>query len=259
MDAGPRTPFICTCRRLSAGVSSEGGAADVGFRVARRTRPMNGKTAGIDPGDRCGQAIPRPTCGMLPTSRSVSDRFGPLRRARRPGQRGHRYAGTAMGFLSRLLGRPQRTWLKTSVEHPLVIVNPTIGFLNLQGKPGATLAEIDRTALAPLFAVNRVSTRDPPLCNVLFIYCSFDTGGSIIGSRMTIRDMIIAAQAHVAVMACDTDQKVMARAAKKSVAGRAEWPANIVWTLGRNGGTSSVSFAGSSTRCSTGSPCSWPT
>jgi hypothetical protein len=140
-----------------------------------------------------------------------------------------------MGFLSRLLGRPQRTRVKTTVDHPLVIVNPILGFLNLQGKAGATLAEIDRTALAPLFAANRVSTRDPPLCNVLFLYCSFDTGGSLIGSRATIRDLIIAAQAHVAVVACDTDQKVMARAAKRTVARRGEWPANIVWTLARNG------------------------
>jgi hypothetical protein len=86
-----------------------------------------------------------------------------------------------------------------------------------------------------LFAANRSSTRDPPRCNVLFIYCSFDTGGSIIGSRATVRELIIASQAHIVVMASDIHPKVIPRAARRATARREEWRANIVWTMGRNG------------------------
>jgi hypothetical protein len=74
-----------------------------------------------------------------------------------------------MGFFSRLLGRSQTIKRKTTGNNPLHISKPVIGFLNLNGDIGASLAETDKAYLEPLFHASQLSNNAVPKCQVLFI------------------------------------------------------------------------------------------
>lgn len=63
-----------------------------------------------------------------------------------------------MGLFSRLFGRGQATQARsrqrlTTVDHPFRIDTPRIGFLNLRGPGGQAIAQADRQALSPFFAI----------------------------------------------------------------------------------------------------------
>jgi len=74
-----------------------------------------------------------------------------------------------MGFLSKLLSGSTKQVVRTTADRPYRIVDPTIGFLNLQGASGMVLAHPDRNGLGSLFGQVRESTSEVPRCDVLFI------------------------------------------------------------------------------------------
>jgi hypothetical protein len=109
------------------------------------------------------------------------------------------------------------------------IANPAIGFLNLQGPKGTALVDADRAVLAPLFKMSHLSTDVPPQCEVLFLYCTLDAEGRIVGSASTIGDLIQKAGAYVAVVASENKPECYTKAIPR----RRDWRANIVLVIDR--------------------------
>jgi hypothetical protein len=99
---------------------------------------------------------------------------------------------------------PQSERITTTADHPFIIQNPLLAFVNLAGDTGKALMEADRAALSEVFHGNvQVTDRTLPRCNVLFLYCSFEESGRLAGSRFSFRDLIKGAGAHIAVIASD--------------------------------------------------------
>jgi len=136
-----------------------------------------------------------------------------------------------VGLLSKLFGSPTRS-VRTTINRPLEIQDPTIGFLNLCGEPGLLLLEADKQALAPLFSQTKVSDKlPPPQCDVLFIYCNLNLEAGASDPIASPRSLIKEARAYIAVFASENGAKAyMARMGK-----RTDWGANIVMVLNRNG------------------------
>jgi hypothetical protein len=67
--------------------------------------------------------------------------------------------------------------VRTAHDQPLVLRDPTIGFLNLLGDEGVPLLAADKAALSPLFAKRLVSARATPRCEVLFVYSKIEPTG----------------------------------------------------------------------------------
>jgi len=134
-----------------------------------------------------------------------------------------------LGLLSSLLGRGKPNKRTTTVHQPFRITNPAIGFLNLQGTKGAELAEADRVILASLFKASHSGTDVPPRCEVLFLYCTLDADGRIVGSPDRVNDVIKKAGAYVAVVASENQPHCYVR----GVSRRNDWRANIVMVIDR--------------------------
>jgi hypothetical protein len=122
-----------------------------------------------------------------------------------------------------------RTTKTTTVNDPLRIPHPTIGFLNLQGDRGAALLESDRRAISPHFTSTKTSTDVAPKSDVLFLYCSVDTNGKVIGYDKSIRDYIKEANAYIAVVAAENSGDSYFKAVNR----RNSWSANIVLIINR--------------------------
>jgi hypothetical protein len=134
-----------------------------------------------------------------------------------------------MGFFSRVFGRRKPETKRTTASKPFRIENPCIGFLNLAGQSGASLLEADKGALSPLFKESKTSSGPVPKCQVLFVYCSFDPQGNVVGSSNRLRDLIKEAGAYVAVVASGNAPDGY----KKVLEPRNDWHANIVLVLDR--------------------------
>lgn len=137
-----------------------------------------------------------------------------------------------MGVLSRFFSRgaPQPSAIPTTVDTPFRIDHPVIGFYC----PAPALVEqmrADKAALGPLFDAVRESTQDAPKCNVLCVYSRFGPDGSLAHSSTRLRDLIKAAGAHVAIVACENDPDHLFKAVEPDN----DWPANIVLTIQRKG------------------------
>jgi hypothetical protein len=143
-----------------------------------------------------------------------------------------------VGFFANLFGGRKSGTRITTVDRPFRIPNPTIGFLNLQGASGAELAEADRQALSPLFKESRSSTDTVPKCEVLFLYCTVDAQGRIVGSANGIRDLIKDAGAYVAVVASENPPGSY----MKALGSRNDWHANIALVIDRKAGKFALFF-----------------
>ena len=130
-----------------------------------------------------------------------------------------------MGIFSKMFG----SRVKTTADHPFVIASPTIGFLNLKGAEGGRLLESDSSVLAPLFPGVANSTQAPPRCQVLFIYCDLDAAGAVPGGHGSVRDLIKAAGAYVAVVASENAPEAYIKAMHVQNG----WNANIALVLDR--------------------------
>jgi hypothetical protein len=131
-----------------------------------------------------------------------------------------------MGIFSKIFGGGT---VKTTADRPFVIANPTIGFLNLKGAEGEKMIASDSSVLAPLFPGVANSTQSPPRCQVLFIYCDVDAAGAVSGSPSSVRDLIKAAGAYVAVVASENAPQAYV----KAMQGRNDWNANVALVLDR--------------------------
>jgi hypothetical protein len=117
-------------------------------------------------------------------------------------------------WLNRLLGTksdasgsaPPQT-RRVTVNDPLVIHSPRIGFLNLLGSSARQILEEDKAALAPLFASSQDSETDPPVCDVLVIYANVQSDGSVVGYSGGLRDIIRKANCPIAVVASESEAK----------------------------------------------------
>jgi hypothetical protein len=145
-----------------------------------------------------------------------------------------------MAFFSRLFKRRGRTiTITTTLEQPLCIHQPIIGFLNLMGPRGDLLLEADRSVLAPLFAIVRTSSGAVPRAHVLFIYCDMTADGRVEGGDgFGLRDLIKFAGAYLAVVASENPGSHYVGSAPR----RKDWHANVVFTLNRNGDKFSLFF-----------------
>src|SRR5690242_2155716 len=92
-----------------------------------------------------------------------------------------------------------------TADTPLLINNPSLGLLNLAGERGEALLLKDFKDLGDLFPKNVTTGKQGqvPKCNVLFLYCSLEPDGRIVGHSVTVRDVIKTAGAHIAVIASD--------------------------------------------------------
>jgi hypothetical protein len=123
------------------------------------------------------------------------------------------------GFLKRLFGAPR-------------ITAPVLGVLDLSSGRAAGLAAGDCDALGPLFDRVVKSEGQPIACDVLFLYCSLDSDGSIIGSSIGgLREVIRDSGAKVVVVASPNSAESYIAAAKPKKYGSA----NLVMTLDRKG------------------------
>lgn len=150
--------------------------------------------------------------------------------------------GSRMGLFSRLFGsnkqtpvvpvtRMQSTTRKTTVQEPFRIDNPAIGFLNLAGSAGEEIMKADRQLLAPLFSESRESSSEVPQCAVLFLYGDIEPTGKIAGRSESLRDIIKAAGAYIAVVASENPPTNY----RKCLGPRNTWSANITFTIDRKG------------------------
>jgi hypothetical protein len=135
-----------------------------------------------------------------------------------------------MGVLARLFGHRAVT-RKTTAANPLLVKDPAIGFLNLQGSSGAGIAESDMRILSPLFTRTEASITAPPQCTVLFIYATLDKFGNVQGHTVRIRDLAKEAGAYVVVVASDNAPQCYTEA----LGPKRDWHANFTMTLNRKG------------------------
>jgi hypothetical protein len=122
-----------------------------------------------------------------------------------------------------------------TLQNPFVITNPVLGLLNLLGAAGDDLLKRDQADIGQLFSTVRVSVKDVPKCNVLFLYCQLDDTGRVAGTSSSLRDLIKAAQAHVMVVASPFDPKVVNSQLVAALGSGNDWPANVVITFDRRG------------------------
>jgi hypothetical protein len=145
-----------------------------------------------------------------------------------------------MEWLKRILGssstttgpRPTlRSTRRITVDSPLVIKSPRIGFFNLLGSSAKLMLEEDKQAFRPLFAAMEESNVAPPACDVLLIYARVETDGRIAGYTTGLRDIIRQSGAAIVIVASENDGKSYAVAGKATGYGLA----NLVLTLKRKG------------------------
>lgn len=138
-----------------------------------------------------------------------------------------------MGFLKRILGPSTR---QITVDNPLVIASPRIGFFNLLGSSAKSMMEEDKLSLGPLFAGMDESSLEVPTCDVLMMYARVESDGKLAGASDGLRDMIRKSGAAIVVVASENDEKNYAVAGRPTGYGQA----NLVLTLRRKG----VAFTG---------------
>jgi hypothetical protein len=125
----------------------------------------------------------------------------------------------------------------TTADDPLIIENPSLGFVNLFGPAANDLIALDRADLSAVFENNvHVAQKELPKCNVLFAYCNLETSGRVAGFSFTFRDLLPLAGAHIGVLASELEPSLLSNPEfAKSLSTKHGWPANVVITLNRNG------------------------
>jgi len=141
-----------------------------------------------------------------------------------------------MEWLKRLIGSSatggsQPTRRRITLDHPLVIESPRIGFFNLLDLSAESILEEDKQAFRPLFAAIEESNVGPPACDVLMIYARVEADGKIAGSADGLREIIRQSGAAIVVVASENDGKSYAAAGRSTGYGQA----NLVLTLKRKG------------------------
>jgi hypothetical protein len=137
------------------------------------------------------------------------------------------------------------TWLRRFLgvsregKARLTIVEPRLGFLNLQGPDATPLLAEDRAALSSLFTSIAASDLRAPVCDVLLMYCSIRADGCIDASARGIKELILAAGATIVIVASPNEAASYIAARKRE----GPWNANVVMTLDRKNAAFGTFFA----------------
>ena len=122
----------------------------------------------------------------------------------------------------------------------MVLSDPRFAMLNLKGAEGAVLAEADKAALKPVFAVCEESTQGPPpKCDVLFLYADLSSDGQIVHPGIGLRELVLASGAVIVVVASENTGE----AYTASGMGRDFGRVNLVMTISRQGDAFSHFFS----------------
>jgi hypothetical protein len=121
----------------------------------------------------------------------------------------------------------------------IVIAEPRLGFLNLIGPSGEEMMKEDRDAIGPIFFSRMESQSGAPACDVLFIYATVTTEGTLEGTEQSLREIISDACAKVVVVANANPSENYNAALKREGEGRA----NIVFTIDRRGCSFALFFS----------------
>jgi hypothetical protein len=130
------------------------------------------------------------------------------------------------------------TGTRITVDRPFVIRDPSISFVNLYSGPAINpTMRKDFADLSPMFAqtVPVVDGRIP-VCDILFAYCQLGPATEIVGSRGSLRDLLIAARARIIVVASEIPASTLSAPSfgRALTARTKEWQANIVLVGSRN-------------------------
>jgi hypothetical protein len=118
---------------------------------------------------------------------------------------------------------------------PLSIGQPTIAFVNLSGTGCDNIVAEDSAEIGALFHGKVLITTAPVTdCDVLFLYCAVESSGNVVGQQASLRDLIGASGASVAVIASEVGV-IMSPEFQKSLGRGNNPPANLVITGNRNG------------------------
>ena len=109
--------------------------------------------------------------------------------------------------------------------------NPNLGMLDLTDGQCRSLMAADRAVLGSFFRAVLESTDNPPKCDVLFLYCTFDVDGSIVGSAVGLRDLIRDSGAPIVILASENIAERYGAVTKPLGYGHA----NLVFTMDRRG------------------------
>jgi hypothetical protein len=122
---------------------------------------------------------------------------------------------------------------RITLNNPLVIRSPQLGFLNLIGSSAEMMLEEDKAVLSPLFTSAEKSDNNPPVCDVLLIYGSLEKDGRFINYAEGLRDIIRRSNAPIVIVASENDSQSYIVAGKQTGYGQA----NLIMTLQRKGST----------------------
>jgi len=142
-----------------------------------------------------------------------------------------------MGWLKQLFGTVSSR--RVTIDNPLIVETPRIGFINLVGPAGESLVNEDKRVLADLFDSVDTGRDEPLICDVLMIYCDLEHNGTIAGHSAGLRDVIDAAKAPIAIVASENRADCYIAAGKRD--GHAA--TNLVMTLNRKGPVFTAFFA----------------
>jgi hypothetical protein len=124
-----------------------------------------------------------------------------------------------------------------SSANDCVIAEPRIAFLNLAGKSCEAMVAEDRAEIGGVFDGKvEVATTPVPTCDVLFVYCTLEPSGEVVGQQSTLRDLIGKSGASVAVIASEVRSEILwDRQFQKSLSRGNKPPVNLVITANRKG------------------------
>ena len=137
------------------------------------------------------------------------------------------YAVLALVLIALLVAMIFRT---RRTPRGVVIRDPVLGALNLQGPSVEDTIKEDLEALTPYFTAVRRSNDVPPPCDVLLLYCEIDTSGELQNSLKPANEIIRDAGASIVIIATNNPAENYSAIAKGSFGS-----VNLVMTIDRRG------------------------
>lgn len=128
-----------------------------------------------------------------------------------------------------LVGYQQRQ--RGTRANPTLIRSPKLGILNLKDRSATGIVATDRSAVTRFFATVVETSNGVPSCDVLLVYCDFDSDGNVVSSTLGLREIVRDSGAKVAIVASENTGEKCLKAAKTTGFGKA----NLVLTISRKG------------------------